>query len=110
MPTRHPRPHPPGVFAQYASGEPLRANTAFIAILKTMDGMAVAGAWVNVRLDGGGFLRPDGAYDMQAFTFQRTDESGVIQFTWVPGTGAVVGPISLLASAATAGQLAIRRL
>lgn len=84
--------------------------TSFIATLKRADGLAVEGAWVSVHLDGSGLLRPEGAYDAKTFTFQRTDESGVIQFMWLPGKGAPPGPIGLRLSTATAGRLTIRRL
>ncbi len=99
-----------GAPGTYESGEAMAVATCFIATLKRADGVAVPGAWVSVHLDGSGLLRPEGAYDAKTFTFQRTDESGVVQFTWLPGKGAPPGPIALRASAATAGSLTIRRL
>ena len=82
----------------------------FIVTLKSENGLAIEATWISVHLDGSGLLRPEGAYDAQGFAFQRTDESGVIQFTWLPGKGASPGPIRLTASAATSGSLTVRRL
>ena len=110
MPSRRPRLASPGASASYVSNDPIADATPFIATLKDRDGMAIPGAWISVRLEGGGLLRPEGAYDAQAFTFQRTDQSGVVQFTWLPGKGSIPSPVTLTASAATSGALVLRRL
>ena len=94
----------------YRSGAPMAVATRFIVTLKRNDGLAAAGSWVSVHLEGSGLLRPEGAYDAKTFTFQRTDESGVAQFAWLPGKGATPGRIELRASTATRGSLTIRRL
>ncbi len=110
MTNRRPRLQQPGASAIYESDEAMASPTSFITTLKSADGLAIPTAWVSVHLDGSGLLRPEGAYDAKTFTFQRTDESGVVQFTWLPGKGATPGPITLRASAATTGALTIRRL
>ncbi len=109
MPSRRPRLQP-GASASYASPDALSAPTRFIVTLKSEEGLGIEAAWVSVRLDGSGLLRPEGARDAQRFTFQRTDESGTVAFTWLPGSGAPPAPVRLSASAATNGRLAIRRL
>lgn len=77
----------PGANTSYQSMDAMSAAARFIVTLKSRDGLAVVGAWVSVHLEGSGLLRPEGAYDAKTFTFQRTNESGVIQFTWLPGQG-----------------------
>lgn len=110
MPSQRTRPLPPGALATYESGEAMATPTSFIVTLKDEMGMAIPAVWVSVHLEGSGLLRPEGAHDSQRFTFQRTDESGVVQFMWLPGLGTPPGPISLQASTARGGSLVIRRL
>lgn len=88
----------------------MSAPARFIVTLKDESGLGLGGCWVSVHLDGSGLLRPEGAYDAKTFTFQRTDDLGVVQFTWLPGKGAPPGPIALHVSAATSGRLVVRQL
>ncbi|MCA9849895.1 MAG: hypothetical protein KC461_04525 [Dehalococcoidia bacterium] len=109
MASRRPR-RPAGAFASYASPDALESPARFIATLKSEDGLAVAGAWVSIHLHGPGLLRPEGAYDGRGFTFQQTDDSGVLAFTWLPAHRSTDGPIRIGASSASPGNLRLRRL